>query len=159
MKTSFALGVSGIVFLQLPLWLCLGVFTARVWSLLSVSFYTWGEEWTQFYVSVVHLKTSELIVIFYFGNLYSQDAIIFFHILEKIFSPWQKKSIFLRCLWANVLKRNIGWHTVLQARRSRVGFPLVSLEFFIHIILPAALWPWGWLSLWQKWVPGIFPRG
>ena len=25
--------------------------------------------------------------------------------------------------------------------------------------LPAALWPWGWLSLYQKWVPGIFPGG
>ena len=41
----------------------------------------------------------------------------------------------------------VGWGTALQAGRSRVLFPMVSLEFFIDIILKAALWPWGWLSL------------
>ena len=35
--------------------------------------------------------------------------------------------------------------TALQA--GRVLFPMVSLEFFITLILPAALWPWGRLIL------------
>ena len=41
----------------------------------------------------------------------------------------------------------VGWGTALQVRRSRFRFPMVSLEFFIDIILLAALWPWGQLSL------------
>jgi len=40
------------------------------------------------------------------------------------------------------------WYfTALQPGRSRVRFPMVSLKFFIDIILLAALWPWDWLSL------------
>jgi hypothetical protein len=37
--------------------------------------------------------------------------------------------------------------STLQTPRSRSRFPTVSLEFFIDIILPAALWPWGRFSL------------
>jgi hypothetical protein len=41
----------------------------------------------------------------------------------------------------------VGWGTALQAGRSWVRFPMASWEFFIYIILPAALWHWGGLSL------------
>ena len=41
----------------------------------------------------------------------------------------------------------VGLNTALQAGRSRVRFPMVSLEFSIDIILPGALCPWGQLNL------------
>ena len=53
----------------------------------------------------------------------------------------------------------VGWGTALKLRRSRVRYPMVSLEFFIDIIQPAAMWPWGRLSLQHKWVPRTFPGG
>ena len=44
-----------------------------------------------------------------------------------------------------IIKR--GHAVALQAGRSWVRFSMVSLEFFIDIILPAAIWLWGRLSL------------
>jgi hypothetical protein len=49
----------------------------------------------------------------------------------------------------------VGWNTMLQAGRSSVRVP-DEVDFLIYVILPVARWPWGRLSLKQKWVPGIF---
>jgi hypothetical protein len=41
----------------------------------------------------------------------------------------------------------VGWGTMLQAGKSRVLFPIRQLGFSIDLILTAALWPWGLVSL------------
>ena len=63
-------------------------------------------------------------------------------LLSFFFLPFIRPFI----LWGS-RGSTVGWGTALQVGRSLVRFPMVSLEFFIDIILPAALWLWGWLSL------------
>jgi hypothetical protein len=51
------------------------------------------------------------------------------------------QEIFLVLISIGARGGAVGWGTVLQDGRSRVRFPMVSLEFFIDIIPPATLWP------------------
>jgi hypothetical protein len=41
-------------------------------------------------------------------------------------------------MWGTLLVAQL-----LQAGKSRFRFPMLSLEFFIDIMFPAALWAWG----------------
>jgi hypothetical protein len=57
----------------------------------------------------------------------------------------------------------LGWRSgkgaALLVGRSRDLFPVVSLDFSVTYFLPTVPWPWGRLSPYWKWVPGIFPGG
>ena len=65
-----------------------------------------------------------------------------------IWSVRQKKKFILS---SNIIPGGPRWHSdygaVLQIGRSLARSQMVSLEFFIDIILPIVLWPWGRLSL------------
>ena len=68
--------------------------------------------------------------------------------LHKFFADWPRPIIWMwfhNSVLFSYITSMFG--TVLQIGRSLVRFQMVSLEFFIDIILPIALWPWGRLSL------------
>jgi len=68
------------------------------------------------------------------------------HCLSCLCIVTWRKSIFLFEFDVNY-RYSIRSITTLQTGRSRVRFPMVSLEFFSDIILPVAPWPWDRLSL------------
>jgi hypothetical protein len=65
------------------------------------------------------------------------------HTIHQV-QPLGSAKIFKYCTY---LRGAVGCGNAPQTGRPQGRFPMVSLEFFIDIILSATLWPWGLLSL------------
>ena len=89
--------------------------------------------------SYVHLVAFSLFWLCYLGPVFYKRDILSWHLLH--FIPDISSSCMVIC------SSNTFQFTYLKEDRSRVRFPMVSLEFFSDITLPVALWPWGRLSL------------
>ena len=68
----------------------------------------------------------------------------------KFFSHTKVGTVHYDSVYFNRVPRAVWgmqWRSWLRhcskSRKVAGRFPMVSLEFFIHVILPAALWPWG----------------
>ena len=75
------------------------------------------------------------------------QSLVFSYGLAKNIPPPKKKILRIKINESHAAGGAVGWGTALQVGRSRFRFPMVSLKFFIDIILPAALRPWGWRNL------------
>ena len=78
-------------------------------------------------------------------------------IISRIIEKWIRRYIwgFPYYSWGT---RWRSWMRHCATSRKIAGsIPMVSLELFINIFLPAAIWPRGRNSLYKQWVPGIFP--
>ena len=107
--------------------------------------YGWGL-WTT--LTAVPISHTECVLPYCFATSLQQAKCARWRTQCTISTVEPVKEIFMwLCCGDGACGSAVAWGTALHAGRSRVRFPMLSLEFFIDIILPAALWPWGGLSL------------
>jgi len=84
---------------------------------------------------------------------------VFHIVLQTYYTSYM--HMFRPLLWKDILlKRQNKWGTWWRScLRHCAASRKVAGSIPDDIFLSAALWSWGWLSLWHKWIPGIFPGG
>jgi hypothetical protein len=90
-----------------------------------------------------------------FSSLHSPPFFFFYFFFLFFFFIFFNSSYFVICTVIGAHGSIDGWSTLLQARKI-TGLSPDEVDFSVDLILATDLWPWGRLSLWQKWVPGIF---
>jgi hypothetical protein len=99
------------------------------------------------YIVRLHLRReiwrcwSPSIIQFTFWNTRFFPKFLIFALFKILRMKWGFINIFYRTISNSVARGSVvGWGTLLQARRSRIRFPMRSLEFFsIYLLLPTAL--------------------
>jgi hypothetical protein len=103
-------------------------------------------------MSVVSLETCWANKEHWNNTFYYTVASCWLFLYDLYYGAWMHEhqiyhNFLLPLLWRGARGGVVGWGTALQAGKSRFRFPMVSLEFLVDIILPAALWNWCRLSL------------
>jgi hypothetical protein len=118
----------------------------------------------RFNIHLLYVLTTQYIYVFCVGLRTNSDYFPIRTTLTDCFYNWDLRyiktlqfctwicsgvNLITQTVWRHFRERggSVGSGTAPQTKTTRVRFPMVSLEIFIDIILPAALWPWGRLSL------------